>query len=366
MAMFLQVAGHGRGIVMQSGRYIAGFDTLRACAVVTVMVYHVNKNVPELHLFPVFRHGYLGVDLFFVLSGFLITGILLRSRSEDHFFRDFYARRVLRIWPLYFTILLLTFIILPIARPAYKELIAANCHPVIAYPLFVQNLFHSLGIGPVEVTWSLAIEEQFYFVWPLMIFFLSRKGLTRLCIAVILLSPFLRYLMLHSGWSDENVYRFTLTRLDGLAAGCLLAFASLRLRHSVAMFFLGVTGLFIVIQFQWKSLIGSFALLCFSGVIFMANRGGIVPTWMPLRYLGKISYGLYLLHVPVFDTLREFVRPHGVTQSVAVFVVDMSAAIAVASLSWHFLERPILRFKRHFESESASTVTVRQVKFRCT
>jgi peptidoglycan/LPS O-acetylase OafA/YrhL len=94
---------------MPSGRYIAGLDTLRARAAITVMVYHVNKNVPDLHLFSVFRHGYLGVDLFFVLSGFLITGILLRTRSRNHFFRNFYAHRILRIWPFYFAILLSTF-----------------------------------------------------------------------------------------------------------------------------------------------------------------------------------------------------------------------------------------------------------------
>jgi peptidoglycan/LPS O-acetylase OafA/YrhL len=345
---------------MQSGRYVAGFDTLRACAVITVMIYHVNKNLPELHLFPVFRHGYLGVDLFFVLSGFLITGILLRTRTEAHFLRNFYARRVLRIWPLYFTILLLTFILLPLAGPAYKGLIEANCRPIIAYTLFVQNLFHSPCIGPVEVTWSLAIEEQFYLVWALFVVFLSNRVLTRLCVAVIVLSPLFRYLAFHSGWPDEFVYRFTLTRLDGLAAGCFLALVPLRLRYSVTMVLAGGVGLFLVLRFQWMALIGSFALLCFSGVILMANRGRVVPTWAPLGYIGKISYGLYLLHVPVFDTAREFLHPHGVAQSVAVFAVDIGATIVVASVSWYLLESPILRWKHRFGSESPTARPLRQ------
>jgi peptidoglycan/LPS O-acetylase OafA/YrhL len=345
---------------MLAGRYIPGFDSLRAIAVIIVMVYHANKNIPDLHLylFKVFRHGYLGVDLFFVLSGFLITGILLRTRSTDHFFRNFYARRVLRIWPLYFAILLATFVLLPIARPAYKGLIAANCHPMIAYPLFVQNLFHHSGIGPVQVTWSLAVEEQFYIVWALFVFFFSDKALTRLCLVAVALSPFFRLLALHAGWSDDYISTFTLTRLDGLAAGCLLAFIPFRLRHSVAMLLLGGVGLPIALHFQWKSFVASFALLFFSGVILMANRGLIVPAWTPLRYVGKISYGLYLLHVPVFDIIREFAHPQGMLQSMAVFVFAISAAIAAASLSWFFLESPILRWKRYFESECATPSTV--------
>ena len=135
---------------MPSGRYLAGFDALRASAVIIVMVYHVNKNVPDLHLFSVFRHGYLGVDLSFVLSGFLITGILLRTRSRNHFFRNFYARRFLRIWPLYFAILLWTLVLLPIARPAYKDhcdqLPSADRLPSI-YAEFVSLPRHWPGSG---------------------------------------------------------------------------------------------------------------------------------------------------------------------------------------------------------------------------
>jgi len=337
---------------MPVSRYVAGFDSLRAFAVLTVMFYHVNKNVPELHLFTIFRHGYLGVDLFFVLSGYLITDILLNTRSEKHFLRNFYARRVLRIWPLYYSILILVFLFLPIVRPAYKGIIAATCHPLIAYPLFIQNLFHPLGFGPVEVTWSLAIEEQFYLLWAICVFLLSDKALTRLCIGAIILSPLLRYLAIQSGWSDEYIYRFTLTRLDTIAAGCLLALGlPLLCRHPVALFLLGGIGLSVVLPFQWRPLIPTFALFCFSGVILLANRGGIVPTWMPLRYLGKISYGLYLLHVPVFDTVREFVHASGLAQSIAVLALDIGATIAAASLSWYLLESPFLRLKRHFESE---------------
>jgi len=343
---------HGKLPAMPASRYVAGFDSLRAFAVITVMCYHVDKNVPELHLFPTFRHGYMGVDLFFVLSGFLITDILLNTRSKKHFFRNFYARRVLRIWPLYFSILILVFLFLPVLRPAYKGIIAASCHPVIAYPFFIQNFFQPRSFGPVEVTWSLAIEEQFYLVWAIFVYLLSDKVLTRLCIAVIVLSPLLRYLAFHSGWSDEYIYRFTLTRMDTLAAGCLLALGfPLLHRHPLVLFLLGGIGLSVVLPFQWRPLIPTFALLCFSGVIVLASRGGIIPTWRPLRYLGKISFGLYLLHVPVYDTVREFVHASGVAQSIAVFVLDIGGAVAAASLSWYFLESPFLRLKRHFEFE---------------
>jgi hypothetical protein len=99
--------------------------------------------------------------------------------------------------------------------------------------------------------------------------------------------PLFRYLTFHSGWPDEYVYTFTLTRLDGLAAGCLLAFIPFRLRDSVAMLLLGGVGLSGALHFHWKLFVGSFALLFFSGVILMAHRGGIIPTWTPLRYIGR-------------------------------------------------------------------------------
>jgi peptidoglycan/LPS O-acetylase OafA/YrhL len=207
----------------------------------------------------------------------------------------------------------------------------------------------------------LRLKNGFYIVWALLVFFLSDKTLTRLCLALIALSPLFRYLAFHSGWPAEHVCTFTLTRLDGLAAGCLLAFIPFRLRDSVAMLILGGVGLPCAMHFQWKSFVGSFALLFFSGVILMAHRGGIVPTWTPLRYIGKISYGLYLLHIPVFDTIREFAHPQGMLQSMAVFVFDIGGTIVAASLSWYLLERPILGWKRFFESECETPSTVRTI-----
>jgi peptidoglycan/LPS O-acetylase OafA/YrhL len=101
------------------------------------------------------------VDLFFVLFGFLISGILLRTRSRNHFFRNFYARRILRIWPVCFAILLSAFALLPIARPAYKGLIATNCHPLIAYPLFMQNLFTPPELARVWLPDRLRLKNSF-------------------------------------------------------------------------------------------------------------------------------------------------------------------------------------------------------------
>jgi peptidoglycan/LPS O-acetylase OafA/YrhL len=120
------------------------------------------------------------VDLFFVISGFLITGILLRSRTEDGYFRNFYMRRVLRIWPLYFAFLLLMLVVLPAASPSAMAKSMQSARPVWAFPLFLQNLLvYGKIVGPLGITWSLAIEEQFYMAWPFFVWKLSRTALTR-------------------------------------------------------------------------------------------------------------------------------------------------------------------------------------------
>ena len=155
---------------MNLPRYIPQFDALRGLAVSIVMLYHLHKDVPALHLHTLFRHGWVGVDLFFVLSGFLITGILVESKDSPRYLRNFYARRILRIWPLYFALLLVCFLLIPWVKPESARALKEACGPPFVYFLFLQNLFPTyVGIGPLTITWSLAIEEQFYLFWPLAV-----------------------------------------------------------------------------------------------------------------------------------------------------------------------------------------------------
>src|ERR1700730_17638830 len=143
---------------MKLPRYIPQLDVLRGLAVLDVMLYHAADIVPSLHLTPIFRLGYTGVDLFFVLSGFLITGILVTTKDNEGYFLNFYARRALRIWPLYYTLLLFTFAVLPAIQPHLKASIFGRSYPWQSFPFFLQNSFlKNAAFDTLRVTWSLAI-----------------------------------------------------------------------------------------------------------------------------------------------------------------------------------------------------------------
>src|SRR5271155_1475527 len=137
----------------------------------------------------------MGVDLFFVLSGFLITGILVDTKQSEGYFKNFYARRCLRIWPLYYSVLFFMFVVVPLLRPAVGSIVVARSSPWWAYPFFLQNflVYHSASaVGPLGVTWSVAIEEQFYMVWPVIVRCCSYPQLRYISIAAVCLSPLLR------------------------------------------------------------------------------------------------------------------------------------------------------------------------------
>ncbi len=162
---------------MKLPNHIPQLDVLRGVAVLEVMLYHAVDIAPSLHLNPAMRAGYTGVDLFFVLSGFLITGILIRSKDEAHYFKNFYARRALRIWPLYYALLLFTFLLLPAVAPSLREAIFEGSRPWPSFFFFIQNLMVSHPpFDTLRVTWSLAIEEQFYLAWPLIVWLAPTKN----------------------------------------------------------------------------------------------------------------------------------------------------------------------------------------------
>ena len=197
---------------------IPQLDAVRGIAILVVML-HNSGTFPRL-----FAQGWMGVDLFFVLSGFLITGILLDTKQSESYFKNFYVRRCLRIWPLYYSALFFMFVLVPFLRPSEASTVfAARSSPWWAYPLFLQNFLvptPTAATGLLGVTWSLAVEEQFYLVWPWVIRFCSSTQVRRLAMVVICVSPALRfYLSLH----HVDIYSNPFCRLDALMAGALLA-----------------------------------------------------------------------------------------------------------------------------------------------
>lgn len=348
---------------MKLPNHIPQLDVLRGLAVLDVMLYHAADIGPRLHLGTIFHLGYTGVDLFFVLSGFLITGILVRTRENEKYFTNFYARRVLRIWPLYYALLLFTFALLPAIQPQLTAAIFAQTHPWQSFPFFLQNLMvNGNAYDTVRVTWSLAIEEQFYLVWPIVVWLAPRRALKPLAISGLLLSLALRWSVQYGLIPPLIIYTNTLTRLDGLALGAFLAlwipeadrrtvkWAGVALMAAAAPLTIAL-GASNAGHWSFYSLVA----LSFAGLVCVAINIPRAANLGFLKYTGKISYCLYLVHVPIcsFTTtprVRELFQVRSpVWSEIMLFIVTIALCYAVAAASWRFFESKILRLKSRFE-----------------
>lgn len=303
----------------------------------------------------------MGVDLFFVLSGFLITGILLDTKQSDGYFRNFYARRCLRIWPLYYSLLIFMFLIVPRLRPSDAHAIFERSSPWWAYLFFLQNFLvanPTQAAGPLGVTWSLAIEEQFYLIWPLFVRYFSSGQIKRIAMGVILVSPPVRfYLTLH----HVDIYSNLFCRLDGLMAGALLAVllrakAFMPLKHVTLawMSFLLAALLTILAEYrQARWITFSMTSLGSVSVVYLSlfsrwNRIQSIFKNRFLTYTGVVSYGLYLLHKIPLDVTKA-IHVNGYP----FFSISMTVVLSylLAAVSWRVLEKPFLRLKRFFDSK---------------
>jgi peptidoglycan/LPS O-acetylase OafA/YrhL len=337
---------------------IPQLDAVRGIAILLVLI-HNTASFPSLHLSAVSSYGWMGVDLFFVLSGFLITGILLDAKQSDTYFKNFYARRCLRIWPLYYSLLILMFLIVPHMRPSEAHEIFEKSSPWWAYPFFLQNFFVAIpsqAAGPLGVTWSLAIEEQFYLVWPLFVRYFSSIHIKRIAMAVILLSSPLRlYLLLH----HVNIYSNFFCRLDGLMAGAFLAvllreptFVPLKhIKLAWMSFFIAAALAIVAEKFQARWFTFSMTSIGSASLVYLSlfSQWKIIQSFFKNRFLiytGTISYGLYLLHKIPFDVAKVI---HLDQHPLVTVCVTLLASYLIAALSWALLEKPFLKLKRLFE-----------------
>ncbi len=345
------------GLVNVQSRRIPQLDAIRGIAILVVMFHNERDVFPSFHLPGVFASGWMGVDLFFVLSGFLITGILLDAKGSAGFFRNFYARRCLRIWPLYYAVLLLMFVAVPLLRPAQGSMIFERSSPWWAYPLYLQNFLvpvSTKAVGPLGVTWSLAIEEQFYLVWPLVVRHLSMARLRVVCLGVIVASPFLR---LYLSTEQVDLYNNVFCRLDGLMWGALIATlvrepAFEPKRHRTLAWGAFVIALPLALATDGHNIewfVCSLSVLASAGLVYLALFS--TAPWLQrllssraLVFTGTISYGLYLLHKLPFDV----VKGRAVEHPALVFTLLIAAAYLLAYASWYLLEQPFLRLKRFY------------------
>jgi peptidoglycan/LPS O-acetylase OafA/YrhL len=372
--------------------HVLALDGVRGLAILMVILSHgfvanyeaggaVTRFIGTL-----FYYGAFGVDLFFVLSGFLITGILFDSLADHAYFRRFYARRALRIFPLYYGVL---FLCLLLTRPLHLHwgdmgwllvFYLQNLHPatiVTFSPGSRIELFHF---------WSLAVEEQFYLIWPAVVFLVrTRRSLLLVTLVGSAGALFLRLGLIAAGASGFAIHVTTACRADDLLLGGALAMlyrSSQWTRvQQLAPTCFAITASCLVLStllldpyltihpaeaLWWREgLRYSILAFGFTCLIACALRASSLyqrvfqQRW--LCWLGKYSYGIYVLHVFALallaPTLRTFVlqQTHSKLLSVATSgVVSLAAGIAAAWLSYHFYERPFLRLKHHFDYDRKS------------
>jgi peptidoglycan/LPS O-acetylase OafA/YrhL len=376
------------------GKHVPALDGVRGVAIALVLLHHFvlfSGIRPAGWLEWLFsnlaRSGWIGVDLFFVLSGFLISGILCDSKGEAGYFRRFYIRRALRIFPLYYATLIGYFIVLPLLVPL-GERYAALARDQIWYWTYLVNWQIGLNGWPESPGlghfWSLAVEEQFYLIWPLVVFLLTRRQLVALCLAIIAASFALR-VALHFEGHIVGAYVLTPARMDSLAWGALLAIIartprglqSLR-RWSWPAFALTVIPVIGAILFAGAlnseslptqtfgySVLG----LMFAGLIALVitsrPRGSVdrLLSSRPLVALGRYSYALYVLHHPVLYLVQRsgFRVVDGprllgsqLPLQLAYMVLLGGVCLLLAILSWQIIESPFLRLKERFAHNAAA------------
>jgi peptidoglycan/LPS O-acetylase OafA/YrhL len=356
---------------------IAELDGLRGIAILLILSGHYFAN--PVYTTPGTSQDFLrmaygfvfpsGVDLFFVLSGFLIGGLLLDNRQATNYFKVFYVRRFYRIAPLYY-LLVAIFLGLGLCLPAITEesWLYQNPLPLLSYLTFTQNFFMSrandFGVGWLSPTWSLAVEEQFYLLLPLLVRFVSRRKLVLISLGFMITAPALRFLLY---WllPENRITPYVLLpcRADALFLGLLAAMmvrsTAARGRLTTARLYgIAGAGLFLFLLlffFPQLPLFDSFGyhalsiFYCALLLIAVLDPGALLSKLCRNRFFmqtGILAYGLYLFHYPV-NGLAQWLfldrLPHmTIPQLLVIQCVSLGICALLAVLSWHCFEKPLI------------------------
>lgn len=380
------------------GTHIVALDGIRGLAILLVLLYHFagwsgrpsGDAAANLYL-RLASLGWMGVDLFFVLSGFLITGILLDTRDSPRYYRSFYGRRTLRIAPIYYGLLALIFVLAPVLswplaaeggrfgdRSWWLWCYATN----LRQGLLGKWIFEGSWLD-LNHLWSLAVEEHFYLVWPAIVRVCGPARLVWPCGGCIVAAPLIRTGMAVAGCDPIGTYVLTPCRMDALALGGLIALWSRGrtdgsrrrvLGRWMAAIGLGLAALVVLAPGGGPTpyslgmrTVGLSALAAAAGGLVLlsgsAAAGGLwhrLWTSAGLRVLGKYSYGIYLYHHPFARGLvphlkRALADSHGVVRLpglLLIAAIGIAASLSVAAVSYHLVEAPFLRLKRFFPADA--------------
>ena len=336
---------------------IPELDGMRGLAAILIVLFHA---FPYGLLF----WGWSGVDLFFILSGFLITTIILTQSDSSGFLRSFYLRRVFRIWPVYYLTLGGVLFVNCFSSTGYTTsgllnhlFFLQNCQRYFDWPI-------PAFIHPFSPSWSVAVEEQYYLVWPLLLLLLGGRCVPFLAAGFLALSVFGRTTML------PNMPYLLLTRGDGLALGCFLAWMiksrPFPMKDGAIRWVLNISGavgsvyaVVYLIRF-WRNPIPQWEATCFTGFsllffglvgLCILNTGSplLAPLRNPvLRWFGTISYAMYLFHLPLMTYAGAILDRIGIHSLVFQSIITWLLIVGLPAASWYLLESPILRWKEKF------------------
>lgn len=377
---------------MRRAAHLPALDGLRGLAILLVIAHNVQLlEAPDMSaatkvVYTLLDMGWVGVQLFFVLSGFLITGILLDTVGHPHALLHFIVRRALRIFPLYYGVLLLLFVLLPLLDAQPQRYQADAPHQLWLWT-YLSNWTAPLGMGPHSLPhfWSLAVEEQFYLVWPLLVYSLRTPlAVARASLLVAVCGLLCRVAMLQAGMSTDAVYSWTICRIDalalgGLAAACwrIPAWAEWVQANAKALLLGTVVMLTLTVLYnrgfprtspRGMTLGYSVLALVFGALIYAAAnqdsqaQPDVKPSrwwqrlmhWPALRSVGQYSYGMYVFHKPLHDLFSApvlaslGVHTEGHIALASLHVAGLSlVSYMVAWVSYHLVEQHFLRLKRY-------------------
>ena len=328
--------------------------------------------------------GWTGVDLFFVLSGFLITRILLTSKNSRHYFKNFYLRRMLRIFPLYYAALVCGIWLIPAILPetiVQPYLGQSQSHQgwLWSYSVNIARTFMPIvSFGMFSHFWSLAIEEQFYIIWPSVVKWLEPKRLFYVCLSIIAVSLFGRIVCCSMTPDWGVAYMLTIFRLDSLASGSILALLIYTKDKDKILFYfrkaqqgLKILGVLLIVLFflinpfypsNWFVLTFGLLLLAVCAACLVLHCINEVPSTKIrtifsarlLQWFGKYSYGMYVLHFPILFVMRDssiavaLKTPWPAINGWVFLFSGLLATSLAAWLSYHMLELPFLKMKKYF------------------
>ena len=375
---------------------VPALDGLRAIAMLGVILHHSFLATPTngvRAIDPLVERGLtmfipLAVDLFFVISGFLITSILDRTREADHPIRTFYARRAMRIVPLYYGFLLFVVLFL---RDLPDQVVGAPGTMTLKF-LFLTNIGVALDLNSVGWLfphfWTLAIEEQFYLLWPLIILVLPQRFNIRVCLGLMMFSIVARAVLAANVSLHAGIF-LTPGRIDSLAAGSIVALLyhrrpdSLRRTWSQVMRISGLgllaaQAIFIPIYIRdagtavvfWAGFMPTLATLFFASAVAglaLKQDAGISPRWLVsplLRSAAKYSYGMYVFHLPIIVLLGHYglitrqasIAGLDLPYRLAFFFFIAALSYAAGLVSWHLYEKPLLKLSPKYRYSTKAPV----------